>query len=173
MYQTCLCFFWGRCVPWRAYLEQYRRVPLVCIIGELLPEGGGTSDERDERSMATQPCANALDGRDEWQCIARWPVRAVHHNPALDQRHARLERHAARLDAIGPAARMTAQARKQRRLNRRQGCDDHVDRHCAQASASAEGGTLGGLMLTGVEMVGGIGGADRGRVERVPASGVS
>lgn len=77
---TCLCFFWGRCVPWRAYLELYQRIPLVCIIGELLPPNAAS----DERSCATQPCANALDEwPDEWRCIDRRPVRAIHGGAVL------------------------------------------------------------------------------------------
>lgn len=70
---TALLFFWGRHVPWRSYLRQYTKVPLVCCIGELTMDG--TTDERD---VATQPSADALDGDAQWTCSFRGPVRAVH-----------------------------------------------------------------------------------------------
>ena len=66
---AALCFFWGRALPWRAYLRQYPQIPLVCIAGEDAEEGA---------DCATEPRVGALHGAPGWHRCLRTPVRAVH-----------------------------------------------------------------------------------------------
>lgn len=66
---TALGFFWGRALPWRAYLLQYPQVPVVCIAGE--PAGEDAAD------CATEPRAGALDQTDGWRRVMYAPIRAA------------------------------------------------------------------------------------------------
>ena len=66
---TCLCFVWGRQLPWRSYLAVYPLVPLVIFVGE-----ASSASE----PVATDPSGNALDGDVAWRLVHRGPVRAVH-----------------------------------------------------------------------------------------------
>lgn len=68
--RTCLCFVWGRALPWREYLSCYPQVPLVCIIGE--------SASTPEESVATVPSSNALEADASWSRLHCGPARAVH-----------------------------------------------------------------------------------------------
>lgn len=72
---TALCFFWGRALPWRAYLEEYPEIPMVIIAGE--PASADAPD------CATEPRGNALDQEDGWALAHRSPVRAVHGGACL------------------------------------------------------------------------------------------
>ena len=72
---VALCFFWGRRLPWREYLDHYPHIPLVVIAGE--PVSAGAAD------CATEPSGNALDGFDGWRRCACSPVRAVHGGAVL------------------------------------------------------------------------------------------
>jgi len=78
----CLCFVWGRSLPWREYMRQYSSTALVCIAGELAT--------RTDEEVATEPAANALDGEEDghsglgaWRLLHRAPIRAVHRGAVL------------------------------------------------------------------------------------------
>ena len=70
--QTCICFVWGRKLPWRQYLQHYLDVPLVCLVGE--PVAAGESHD----GVATDPSGNALDGDSMWDLVHQGKARAVH-----------------------------------------------------------------------------------------------
>lgn len=67
---TALCFFWGRKLPWREYLEHYPSIPVVVIAGERV--------EVDSCDCATEPRGGALHGAEGWRVVHEAPVRAVH-----------------------------------------------------------------------------------------------
>ena len=71
---TALCFFWGRALPWRAYLAHYPQIQIVVIAGEPVNEG---------EDCATDPRGGALDGMAGWRLCLNSPVRACHRGASL------------------------------------------------------------------------------------------